>query len=95
MERLLRGVRNMEDAERMLMGMEGAMEQVYSSMKLTGDGLRIWRRFASRVLTYQVEFLEVAVRQGMAQPGDEIVVLAGAPDEELPTSDVLRVVRVR
>ncbi|WP_257455681.1 DUF6109 family natural product biosynthesis protein [Archangium lipolyticum] len=62
LERLLRGVRNMEDAERMLMGVEEAMEQVYSSMKLTGDGLRIWRRFAPRVLTYQVEFLEEAVR---------------------------------
>jgi uncharacterized protein DUF6109 len=60
--RLLRGARNMEDAERMLMEVEGAMEQVYSSMKLTGDGLRIWRRFAPRVLTYQVEFLEEAVR---------------------------------
>ena len=63
LERLLRGVRNLEDAERMLMGVEGAMEQAYSSMKLTGDGLRIWRRFAPRVLTYQVEFLEEAVRQ--------------------------------
>ncbi|WNG56892.1 hypothetical protein F0U59_20585 [Archangium gephyra] len=62
LERLLRGVRNLEDAERMLMEVEGAMEQVYSSMKLTGDGLRIWRRFAPRVLTYRVEFLEEAVR---------------------------------
>jgi pyruvate kinase len=39
--------------------------------------------------------VEVAVRRGLAQPGDEVVVLAGAPDEDLPTSDVLRVVRVR
>jgi pyruvate kinase len=39
--------------------------------------------------------VEVAVRQGLARPGDEVVVLAGAPDEDLPTSDVLRVVRVR
>ena len=62
LERLLRGARTMEDAERMLMGVEGAMEQVYSSMKLTGDGLRTWLRFAPRVLTYQVEFLEEAVR---------------------------------
>ncbi|MFY0566371.1 DUF6109 family natural product biosynthesis protein [Archangium lansingense] len=66
LERLLRGVRSLEDAERMLMEVEGAMEQVYSSMKLTGDGLRIWRRFAPRVLTYQVEFLEVAVRQAVS-----------------------------
>ncbi|ATB40415.1 hypothetical protein CYFUS_005864 [Cystobacter fuscus] len=63
LERLLRGARSMEDAERMLMGVEGAMEQLYSSMKLTGNGLRTWRRFAPRVLTYQVEFLEEAVRQ--------------------------------
>ncbi|WP_395822992.1 DUF6109 family natural product biosynthesis protein [Archangium minus] len=63
LERLLRGARNIEDAERMLMELEGAMEQAYSLMKLTGDGLRIWRRFAPRVLTYQVEFLEEAVRQ--------------------------------
>ena len=62
LERLLRGARSLEDAERMLMGVEGAMEQVYASMELTGDGLRIWRRFAPRVLTYQVEFLEEAVR---------------------------------
>jgi hypothetical protein len=62
LEQLLRGARNMEEAERLLMGMEGAMEQLSSAMKLTGDGLRIWRRFAPRVLTYQVEFLEEAVR---------------------------------
>jgi hypothetical protein len=62
LERLLRGVRNMENEERMRRGVVGALEQVYSSMKLTGDGLRIWRRFAPRVLTYQVEFLEEAVR---------------------------------
>jgi hypothetical protein len=62
LERLLRDVRSQEDAERMLMGMEGAMEQLYSAMKLTGDGLRIWHRFAPRVLTYRVEFLEEAVR---------------------------------
>ncbi|EPX57099.1 hypothetical protein D187_006853 [Cystobacter fuscus DSM 2262] len=55
LERLLRGARNMADAEQLLMGVEEAME-------LTGDGLRIWRRFAPRVLTYQVEFLEEAVR---------------------------------
>jgi pyruvate kinase len=39
--------------------------------------------------------VEVAVRKGLARPGDEVVVLAGDPDENLPTSDVLRVVRVR
>jgi pyruvate kinase len=39
--------------------------------------------------------VEVAVQRGMARPGDEVVVLAGDPDENLPTSDVLRVVRVR
>jgi pyruvate kinase len=39
--------------------------------------------------------VEVAVRAGLARPGDEVVVLAGDPDETLPTSDVLRVVRVR
>ncbi|KFA88520.1 DUF6109 family natural product biosynthesis protein [Archangium violaceum] len=62
LERLLRGVGNLQDMERMLREVEGAVEQVYSSMKLTGDGLRIWRRFAPRVLTYRVEFLEEAVR---------------------------------
>ncbi|HEX5754505.1 MAG TPA: DUF6109 family natural product biosynthesis protein [Archangium sp.] len=62
LEQLLRGVRNIEEAERMLMEVEGAMEQVHASMKLTGDGLRIWRRFAPRVLTYKVDFLEEAVR---------------------------------
>ncbi|OJT20875.1 hypothetical protein BO221_28665 [Archangium sp. Cb G35] len=61
LERLLRDVRSLEDAER-LMEVEGAMEQIYSSMKLIGDGLRIWRRFAPKVLTYQVQFLEEAVR---------------------------------
>jgi pyruvate kinase len=39
--------------------------------------------------------VEVAVRRGLARAGDAVVVLAGAPDEDLPTSDVLRVVRVR
>ena len=33
--------------------------------------------------------VEVAVRAGLARPGDEVVVLAGDPDETLPTSDVL------
>ena len=63
LERLLGGARNLEEAERMVMELERAMEQASSSTKLTGDGLRIWRRFASRVLTYQVRFLEEAVRQ--------------------------------
>jgi hypothetical protein len=62
LERLLRGVQSQEDVARILMEMEGAIEQVYSAMKLTGEGLRIWRRFAPRVLTYQVEFLQEAVR---------------------------------
>jgi pyruvate kinase len=39
--------------------------------------------------------VEVAVQRGLARRGDALVVLAGDPDEDLPTSDVLRVVRVR
>jgi pyruvate kinase len=38
--------------------------------------------------------VEMVVSHGLAQPGDELVVLAGAPDDDAPTSDVLRVVRV-
>jgi pyruvate kinase len=39
--------------------------------------------------------VEVAVQRGLVRPGETVVVLAGAPPEDLPTSDVLRVVRVR
>lgn len=67
LERLLRGARNLEEAERLVMGMEGALEQLSSAMKVTGEGLRTWRRFASRVLTYRVEFLEEAVRQASSE----------------------------
>ncbi|PTL78973.1 DUF6109 family natural product biosynthesis protein [Vitiosangium sp. GDMCC 1.1324] len=62
LDKLLRGAQSLEDAARMVMEVEGAMDQVHSAMKLAADGLRIWRRFAPRVLTYRVEFLEEAVR---------------------------------
>jgi hypothetical protein len=63
MERLLRGAQGPEDVFRILTQVEGAVEEVQAVMKLPPEGLRTWRRFASRVLPYQVEFLEVAVRQ--------------------------------
>jgi hypothetical protein len=96
LERLLRGVRNMEDAERMLMGVEGAMEQVYSSLKLSGDGLRIWRRFAPRVLTYQVEFLEEAVRHASsdAEAWDAAVRYLEAHPENMGHIEALRTMEV-
>jgi pyruvate kinase len=51
-----------------------------------------WYESSDAIIWHAVE---VAVQRGMARPGDEVVVLAGDPDENLPTSDVLRVVRVR
>ncbi|MGH9186534.1 MAG: pyruvate kinase alpha/beta domain-containing protein, partial [Acidimicrobiales bacterium] len=39
--------------------------------------------------------VEAAVRDGIATHGDVVVVVAGAPEDDVPTSDVVRVVRVR
>jgi pyruvate kinase len=39
--------------------------------------------------------VEAVVREGLARRGDVVVVLAGAPEDEEPSTDVLRVVRVR
>src|SRR5690606_30208394 len=39
--------------------------------------------------------VEQAVREGHIKPGDIVGVLVGAPDELDPTTDVLRLVRVR
>jgi pyruvate kinase len=39
--------------------------------------------------------VEAAVKHGFAATGDVLVVLAGAPEDEVPTTDVLRIVRVR
>jgi acyl-CoA synthetase (AMP-forming)/AMP-acid ligase II len=63
MEQLLRGAQGEKDALRILLKMEGALEQAQALMKLPPEGLRTWRRFASRVLPYRGEFLEQAVRQ--------------------------------
>lgn len=39
--------------------------------------------------------VQAAVREGFASPGDVVVVLAGSPTEPEPTTDTLRLVRVR
>lgn len=39
--------------------------------------------------------VQAAVRAGFAAPGDVVVVLAGSPTEPAPTTDTLRLVRVR
>ncbi|MGH9245591.1 MAG: pyruvate kinase [Acidimicrobiales bacterium] len=39
--------------------------------------------------------VETLVRNGLAEHGDVAVVLAGAPEDEAPSTDVLRVVRIR
>jgi pyruvate kinase len=39
--------------------------------------------------------VEAVVREGLAKRGDVVVVLAGAPEDEAPSTDVLRVVRIR
>jgi hypothetical protein len=63
LDRLLRGARDERQALQVLMEVEGALDQAQAMMKLPPEGLRIWRRFASRVLPYQAEFLELAVCQ--------------------------------
>jgi hypothetical protein len=62
LERLLRGADSVEEAERLLEE-GGALQQAAALMKLSPEGLRIWRRFAPRMLTYQVEFLNEAMVQ--------------------------------
>ncbi len=39
--------------------------------------------------------VETAVRDGLVDKGDVVVVVAGSPEEEVPSTDALRVVRVR
>ena len=39
--------------------------------------------------------IEAAVRAGAAKTGDVVAVLAGSPSDPEPTTDVLRLVRVR
>jgi hypothetical protein len=63
LEQVLRGARNEEEILEVLTEVEGVLEQAQAVMKLSAEGLRIWHRFASRVLTYRVEFLEVGVRE--------------------------------
>lgn len=63
LEQVLRGARSEEELLEVLTEVDGVLKQAQAAMKLSAEGLRIWHRFASRVLTYQVEFLEVAVRQ--------------------------------
>lgn len=60
---LLRGAQTAEEAMRVLLGMEGAFEEAQALLELPPEGLRTWRRFASRVLPYRREFLEEASRQ--------------------------------
>lgn len=62
LERLLRGAHSVEDAERLL-EVGGMLQQAEALMELSPEGLRIWRRFAPRMLPYQVEFLNEAVIQ--------------------------------
>ncbi|MDY7229684.1 DUF6109 family natural product biosynthesis protein [Hyalangium rubrum] len=63
LEQVLHGARDLDDVARVLMDVEGALEEVHTLMRLSPEGLRIWRRFAPRVLSYRAEFLEEAVRQ--------------------------------
>jgi hypothetical protein len=55
------GARSPEEAARLLLG--GLWEEAEDWEALSAEGLRIWRRFAPRMLTYDVEFLNEAVRQ--------------------------------
>ncbi|WP_224244907.1 DUF6109 family natural product biosynthesis protein [Hyalangium gracile] len=63
LERMLQGARSLDDAARMLMDTDAPIERLEALMGLSAEGLRIWRRFGSRVLTYRAEFLREAVRQ--------------------------------
>jgi hypothetical protein len=63
MERKVLSARSVKEAERLLLGEEGLEEAVKEWRTLSAEGLRIWRRFAPRMLTYDVGFLKEAVRQ--------------------------------
>jgi len=60
MERKVLSARSLEEAARILLADEG-LEEDWG--ELPAEGLRIWRRFAPRMLTYDAEFLSEAVRQ--------------------------------
>ncbi|WP_224362696.1 DUF6109 family natural product biosynthesis protein [Hyalangium versicolor] len=65
MERLVRGALDSKDAARLVI--EQGIEQLAATVELSAEGLRIWRRFGSRMLTYRAEFLEEAVRQAASE----------------------------
>jgi hypothetical protein len=60
-ERQVLSARSLEEAARILLG--GLPEDPEEWVALPAEGLRIWRRFAPRMLTYDAEFLKEAVRQ--------------------------------
>jgi hypothetical protein len=66
MERKVLSARSLEEAARILLGGEGLEEAAEDWGKLPAEGLRIWRRFAPRMLTYDAEFLNEAVRQAFS-----------------------------
>jgi hypothetical protein len=61
LDRLLRGAKDEKQAIRILM--EHQLEHAQALEKLSAEGLRIWRRFASRVFPFQEKFLEVALHE--------------------------------
>jgi pyruvate kinase len=50
-----------------------------------------WQGSSDAVVWHAVE---QTVREGVAHPGDKVVVLAGSPEVDSPSSDVLRIVQV-
>jgi hypothetical protein len=67
MEHMIRGARSLEEAARILLGDEGLEGAAEDWGELSAEGLRIWRRFAPRMLTYDAAFLNEAVRQASSQ----------------------------
>lgn len=63
MERKVLSARSLEEVARILFGGEDQEEAARDWGELSTEGLRIWRRFVPRMLTYDAEFLNEAVRQ--------------------------------
>jgi hypothetical protein len=67
MERKVLSARSLEEAARILLEGGGLEESAEDWGELPTEGLRIWRRFAPRMLTYDAEFLNEAVRQASSR----------------------------
>jgi hypothetical protein len=67
MEQILRGTKNPAEAVRLLMQEGDILEKAETLIKLSPEGLRLWRRFGPRAFTYRPDLLREALRQASSE----------------------------